>query len=242
MIARLRKLIDALRLDGRILVTFLALAILLFVFVRLASEVVEGDTLAFDKYLMAALRDPTDLRIPAGPVWLRGTMIDLTALGGVSILTVLTVIVAGYLLVARKAATAAFVIVAITGGALLSTSLKSLFHRPRPDLVAHLVDVNSTSFPSGHAMNSAVVYLTLGALLARTHLERPTRVYILGVAIMLTLSIGFSRVYLGVHWPSDVIAGWIVGAFWAALCSVIASRLQIHGNIDAATAAPVPET
>jgi undecaprenyl-diphosphatase len=150
----------------------------------------------------------------------------------------LTAVVASYLLVARKASTALFVIGATIGGAMLSTTLKSFFQRPRPDLVAHLVDVTSTSFPSGHAMNSAVVYLTLGALLARTQKDRRTRIFILSVAIALTLIIGTSRVYLGVHWPSDVLAGWAVGATWAALCSTLARMLQRRGAIDSATGAP----
>lgn len=214
-----QRMATTLRIDNRILVSFLLLSVLLFVFVRFASEVVEGDTMAFDRLVMAALRNPADRSIPVGPDWVRTAMLDITALGGVAVLTALTIVVAGYLVVARKARTSLIVIAAVSSGAILSTLLKSLFDRPRPDLVAHLVDVSSTSFPSGHAMNSAVVYLTLGALLARAHLERTTRIYVLSVAIALTLAVGSSRVYLGVHWPSDVIAGWIVGAFWAVLCS-----------------------
>lgn len=230
------RLLATLHVDGRILVGFLFASFLLFSFVTLASEVVEGETMGLDRLLMQALRDPTDPALPVGPAWLSASMIDITALGGVAVLTLLTVIVAGYLAILRKAATAVFVIAAVAGGAVASTLLKSIFERPRPDLVAHLVMVDTTSFPSGHAMNSAVVYLTLGALLSRTHAERTTRVYILGVAIALTLTIGFSRVFLGVHWPSDVLAGWIIGAFWAALCSLAAKLLQQRGSIDRATA------
>ena len=112
----------------------------------------------------------------------------------------------------------------------MSTLLKSVFNRPRPDLVAKLVDVNSASFPSGHAINSAVIYLTLGILLATTRAEPVVRIYILSVAILLTLMIGLSRVYLGVHWPSDVLAGRAVGASWALLCAVIAHRLKISAK------------
>lgn len=217
---------------GGILVWFLLLSILLFAFVKIASEVVEGDTMAFDRLIMAGLRNPIDHSVPLGPRWLQTAMLDITAIGGVAVLTLLTMIVAGFLAVLRKARLSVFVIAAVSTGAIVSTLLKSIFDRPRPDLVSHLVDVNTTSFPSGHAMNSAVVYLTLGALLARTHLERKTRIYILMIAVALTLTIGFSRIYLGVHWPSDVIAGWAVGAFWAALCSVVMQLLQKREILD----------
>jgi undecaprenyl-diphosphatase len=234
MQASLQRWRDALRVDGRILVDFLILAVSLFLFARLASEMIEGDTMAFDKYLISALRNPVDPSLPAGPQWLTSAMLDLTAFGGVAGLTILTAIIAGYLLVARKAATSIFLVAAIAGGATVSTLLKAGFDRPRPDIVAHLVDVNTTSFPSGHAMNSAVVYLTLGALLARSQPERMVRIYILAVAIGLTLAIGFSRVYLGVHWPSDVMAGWCVGAGWAVLCSIAARKLQHRQTIEPA--------
>jgi hypothetical protein len=107
--------------------------------------------------------------------------------------------------------------------------------RARPELMAHLVKVDTTSFPSGHAMNSAIVYLTLAALLARTEKQRQVRIYLVGAAIMLTLAIGFSRVYLGVHWPSDVLAGWCVGAAWAAICSILAVHLQKRRTIEPAS-------
>lgn len=217
---------------GGILIWFLALSLLLFAFVKLASEVVEGDTMAFDRFVIAALRNSENPSLPLGPRWLQSAMLDVTAIGGVAVLTLITVIVAGFLAVSRKVKLALFVVTAVSTGALVSTLLKSLFDRPRPDLVSHLVDVNTTSFPSGHAMNSAVVYLTLAALLARTRLENATRIYILSMAIALALTIGFSRVYLGVHWPSDVIAGWAVGAFWAALCSVGMQVLQRRRLLD----------
>jgi undecaprenyl-diphosphatase len=237
MWTRVQKLMRDLRIDGRLLLVFFLLALFAFFFFRLASEVSEGDTLALDQALLRALRDAADPSVPAGPSWLTALMLDMTALGGVSVLTVLTVIIAGYLLVARKAATAAFVVAAVAGGATVSVLLKMVFDRARPELVAHLVQVDTTSFPSGHAMNSAIVFLTLGALLARTRKERPVRIYLMGVAILLTLMVGSSRVYLGVHWPSDVLAGWCVGAAWAALCSIAARFLQRQQRIEPAEGA-----
>lgn len=212
------------------LVGFLLCAGLAFVFVRIADEMVEGETRAFDERILLALRDPTDLKRPIGPPWLETSMVDLTSLGGVPTLTLITVLVLLYLIVSRRFQTAALVAGAISGGALLTTVLKIGFARPRPDLVDHLVSVQSMSFPSGHAMASAVTYLTLGALLARTERRPAVRGYIFAVAGFLTLLIGTSRVFLGVHYPTDVLAGWTLGAAWALLCWLVARWLRPRDN------------
>jgi undecaprenyl-diphosphatase len=133
---------------------------------------------------------------------------------------------------AGKRAAALLVFVAVDGGLLLSTLLKMEFDRPRPDLVAHAVRVYTASFPSGHATLSAVTYLTLGALLTRVVPKRRIKVFFMGLAIFLTLVVGASRVYLGVHWPSDVLAGWCVGAAWASLCWFVALQLQRRGQVE----------
>jgi undecaprenyl-diphosphatase len=235
MLVIMRRWMGALRIDGAILVSFLILAAIGSAFAELASDVMEGDTLSFDRFVMGLFRDSADPAVPIGPRWFQSTMLDMTALGDISTLTLLTAIVAGYLLIIGKRSTAVFLIIAVAGGALASTLLKATFNRPRPDLVPHLVEVHTTSFPSGHAMNSAVVFLTLGALITRTQADYRARVYILVVAILLTLIIGFSRVYLGVHWPSDVMAGWMVGAAWATLCWMLARWLQQQRAIEPAT-------
>lgn len=217
--------------ESYILLLFLIVAFGLLIFLKLASEVREGGTFAFDRWLLLALR--SEASVPVGPDWLRRTMVDLTSLGGTPVLTLITVSCAGYLLVARRAATALFLILAISVGGLTSTLLKLAFVRARPELVHHLVEVTNASFPSGHAMNSAITYLTLGALLARTEESRAIRIYLISFAVFLTLTIGFSRVYLGVHWPSDVAAGWCVGGAWAILCSLVARTLQRRRTIEA---------
>ena len=131
---------------------------------------------------------------------------------------------------AGKRGAAFLVVVAVVGGMLLSTGLKLGFERPRPDLVPHGARVYTASFPSGHAMLSAVTYLTLGALLARVQERRRVKAFFIGLAVVLTLLVGVSRVYLGVHWPSDVLAGWCVGAAWAVLvlvrCPAVAGARQ----------------
>ena len=118
------------------------------------------------------------------------------------------------------------VAIAAGGGGFLSTVMKQLFGRDRPDVVPHLVAVTSSSFPSGHSMLAAIVYLTLGALLARFAARRRTRVYLLTVALFVTFVVGSSRVYLGVHYPTDVLAGWCIGSAWALTCWVAANRLE----------------
>lgn len=207
-----------------------AVAVALAGVVALASEIAEGDTRAFDGAIMTALRRSGDLTQPVGPAWLQNTMLDFTALGGVSVLTLLTILAVGLLLAQRKWRRALFLVGAISGGALLNAGLKIGFARPRPELVAHLVKVHDLSFPSGHAMNSAVVYLTLGVLLARAENGRRIKAYILGGAVLLTLLVGCSRVYLGVHYPTDVLAGWTVGASWATLCWLVAEWWRQRGT------------
>lgn len=219
-------------LDRRILIAFLAITVLLAAVGNLASEVVEGDTLAFDRWLISGLRDPADPGSPLGPSWLKQVMVDLTALGGGPFLTMLTLAAAGFLIAARKWGMALFVVLAIAGGGLAGNLLKWIFVRARPDLVPHLVSVDSASFPSAHAMNSAVTFLTLGVLLSRTQKDGRLKAYLLGIAVFLTLIVGFSRVYLGVHWPTDVVAGWAIGAAWAILCSLVAARLQERHTIE----------
>jgi undecaprenyl-diphosphatase len=210
----------------------------LFAFIRLADEVREGDTHRFDEWLLLALRQPGDPAEPIGPAWLKQVMTDLTAMGGVTVLTLLTTALVVYLLLERKRGAATLLLVSIGGGTLLSLVLKSGFDRPRPDLVAHMVDVRTLSFPSAHAMLSAVAYLTMGVLVARLSTRRAVKAYVVSTAVLLTLLIGCSRIYLGVHWPTDVLAGWCVGAAWALLCWWIAVRLQRSGGVEPAGDSP----
>jgi undecaprenyl-diphosphatase len=220
------------RQEGGVLMAMLAGAAGLFAFARLASEVVEGDTRRFDEAILLALRNPADLSDPLGPPWFEEMMRDLTALGGTAVLTLVTVAVAGFLVLTGKRRAAATVGVAVVGGLLLSNALKWGFARPRPDLVPHGQAVYTQSFPSSHAMLSAVVYLTLGALLARTQPQQRAKLYFIAVAAVLTVLVGASRVYLGVHWPTDVLAGWTVGAGWALLCWLATLWLQRRGDVE----------
>jgi undecaprenyl-diphosphatase len=204
----------------------------LWIFVELADEVTEGETRAVDQMLLLALRSPTDASDPLGPYWVEEMGRDFTALGGAGVLTFITLSVLGYLLLSRRFRVACFTAIAVTGGILLSTLLKIGFDRPRPDLVPHETIVHTASFPSGHSMMSAVTYLTLAALLTRVHAQPELKAYLLVIAMLVTALIGVSRVYLGVHWPTDVLAGWAAGAAWAALCWIVARWMQRRGVIE----------
>jgi len=209
-----------------------ALAGGLWLFIAVADEVVEGDTRAIDRALLLALRKPEDLSNPIGPPWLEEIGRDLTALGGVAVLSLVSVAVTSHFVLAKRLRAAGFVAASVSGALLLSVVLKRAFGRPRPDLVPQLSYVVSSSFPSGHSMLSAAVYLTLGALLARLQGNLVLRAHVLAWAILLTLLVGVSRVYMGVHWPSDVLAGWAAGAAWAALSWLSARALQRRGKLD----------
>lgn len=207
----------------------------LFAFAKLGEEMVEGDTRAFDEYVLLSLRTAGNPSDPIGPGWFEEMMRDFTALGGSGVLITVTLAVTGFLIIARKRQMALTVAVSVITGMLLSQTLKWGFARPRPDLVPALARVYTQSFPSGHAMVSAVVYLTLGVLLARTPIRSAIKAYLLFIAILLTLIVGISRVYLGVHWPTDVLAGWAGGAAWALICWLAMLWLQSRGNVESDT-------
>ena len=219
--------------EGIVLAAVFAVVLSLWGFVELADEVLEGSTQAFDLRVMHQLRRADDASRPIGPSWLIEAGQEITALGGITVLTLVVLAVVGYLLRQRAFEAMWLVLVATLGGTLLSFTLKSFFGRERPDAMLHLVTVRSPSFPSGHAMLSAVVYLTLGALLAQVVPRRADKMYFIIVAFVLTLLVGLSRVYLGVHYPTDVLAGWSVGLAWALLCWVVARYLRRRGMVDA---------
>lgn len=199
-------------------------AVGLLIFAEVADETVEGDARVFDETILLALRKADDPSDPIGPGWFDLAMNDITSLGGFVVLTLLVLSVVIYLLIQGKWRNAIVVAGASASGVVLSESLKVGFGRPRPELVPQLAEVHSLSFPSGHAMLSAVIFLTLGALLARFHKRKRERALIMLYAVLVTMLIGASRVYLGVHWPTDVLAGWALGAAWAALWWLLAWR------------------
>jgi undecaprenyl-diphosphatase len=215
-----------------ILLAGLTIALALWGFVELVEVARDIAPHAFDTQILLAFREAGHPDNPIGSARLEGAVRDITALGSTSVLVLVTVAVVVYLLLAGRRATALFVFAAVAGGQVLASLAKLEVDRPRPELVSHLVTETSLSFPSGHAMLSAVTYLTLGTLAARFVRGRATKIYLLSLAVLVTLMVGVSRVYLGVHWPSDVLAGWCAGFAWAMLCWLAARLLQRRRTVD----------
>ena len=217
--------------EAAVLVAALGILLAFIGFIKIAEELGKGELAHFDEWLLHLLRVPGHPHSPIGPSWLLEAAQDITSLGGRTMLVAVTLFAIGYLALERKYGAMWLVGVATAGGGLLSTGMKQLFGRERPDLVPHLVAVTSPSFPSGHSLLAAILYLTLGALLARFAVRRRTKVYLLTVALFATFTIGSSRVYLGVHYPTDVLAGWCAGLAWALSCWLVARYLQARGAV-----------
>ncbi|MDZ4819799.1 MAG: phosphatase PAP2 family protein [Planctomycetota bacterium] len=226
-LATVRGLFDWIgRHETSVLVAMLGIVLVVLLFVNIADEVTEGDTLKFDEWAVRVLRNPDNPERPIGPRWLAEFGRDLTALGGVAFLSMLTLTVCGFLWLRRMNDAMWLVLAATFGGLIVNTLLKHWFDRPRPSIVPHLSQVYSSSFPSGHSMLSATVFLTLAALLGRFVNEWRLKAYFLFVATTLTVLVGVSRVYMGVHYPTDVLAGWAAGLAWALFCWIVARYLQ----------------
>ncbi|HEV8607694.1 MAG TPA: phosphatase PAP2 family protein [Tepidisphaeraceae bacterium] len=226
-----------------VLLACLAAVVGTWAFIKLADEVKEKDTQNFDERMIRALRTKENPAIPIGPPWLHEVGRDITALGGVAVIAGMTFVVAGFLLMRKQYHGMWLVLIATGGGLAISTLLKGIIARDRPSVVPHLSYVTTSSFPSGHSMLAAVAYLTLGSLLARLVVEWRVKIYILIVALLITGAVGVSRVYMGVHYPTDVLAGWSAGLVWASICWLIARALQHRGTVEPPTeATPTGET
>jgi undecaprenyl-diphosphatase len=213
------------------LIAGLTVCLLLWGFLALASEVMEGDTTALDTKILVSLRKADDPSRPIGPAWVETALLDLTAIGGPTVLGLVVLSVVGFLALQGRYRTALVVLITAASGEVANVAMKNAFLRPRPTVVPHLRDVASTSFPSGHAMESAIIYLTLGAMLMRLAERRVTKLYCIGMAIFVTFLVGVSRVYLGVHYPTDVIGGWIFGFLWASLCWLVSQRFEAQTGV-----------
>lgn len=229
MLARLRSILEWFGSHGIVVLGGVLLIVAgTWGFLELLDEVREGEIQTWDDALLelaARYRGPDY-------AWLEEIGRDLTALGGIAVLTLLVVATCGYLLMVRKFHAMWLVIAATIGGLILSLVLKWAIGRDRPETFEHLSHVHTASFPSGHAMLSTIVYLTLGALLARIVSSRAIKLYFLLLAMLLAFLVGISRVYLTVHWPTDVLAGWLAGLVWAMLCWLVAMKLQQRGWVE----------
>ena len=214
--------------------TVLLIAALLLVFSGIAEEVSKGASAAFDRAVLLSLRNPSNIADPIGPAWVEEAARDVTSLGSVIVVFMLSGAYIGYLLLAGRRAPALLMLVSVSGGLALNNLLKFAFDRPRPELVLHSAQVFTSSFPSGHAALSSVTYLTMAALVTHHAPSPAMRIYVMAVAIFFVLVVGASRVYLGLHYPTDVLAGWCIGSAWALTCWVAAKQLE-HRRADRTT-------
>src|SRR5258706_804982 len=209
----------------------------IWAFVFLLDEVREGGTKNFDNRVLRALRKPDDPSKLVGPRWVESVVRDVTALGGVVVLLMVVASVAGFLLLIRRYHMMWLVLIATIGATTINSTIKGMVDRPRPTSVPRLTDVSSESFPSGHSAMSAAVYLTLGGLLAQTVSRRRIKLYFLFIAMTLTFMVGFSRVCLGAHYPTDVLAGRAGGVVLGVPCRLGAPHLP-RRRADGAAAEP----
>ena len=208
----------------------LALALLALGAFGLMDAIAHGGAFRLDDRLLIALRRPSHLDQPIGPAWLLQSATDLSALGGFTLQWLLGGASLLVLLQIGRRAEAAWLAASIIGASIANAGLKSILHRPRPELAPHLAVVSNASFPSGHAMISAAIYLTIAVMLSETRPKRSARIFLMAFAGLLVLLIGCSRIYVGVHWPSDVLAGWSLESVWALVVFAINRALRTRSG------------
>lgn len=218
--------------------TLIAVA-LTYGFARLAAQVVSGKTTSFDE---SAMRYVGAHQIP----WLTNAMVEVTTLGTGIVVAMIVAVAALFLWLYDYKQSATLLLVTTLGGMLLNNVLKAGFDRPRPRIFEWGTHAMTSSFPSGHAMSSAIVYPTVAYLAYRLHKTHFSRALTLLGALILVVLISFSRVYLGVHYPSDVLAGVIVGLAWSAFCMATLEVAQLYAKRNAPAMvegehAPVPD-
>jgi undecaprenyl-diphosphatase len=203
--------------------------------VRNIPRIYKGRLEAMDHAMLRALRRPGNLSVPIGPKWMPQAAKDVTTLGSGTNLTLATAILTGFLCLNRRFRAAGFLVSSLGSGLLLCGLLKDFFARRRPTVVPHLVDFDPASFPSGHSMGAALVYLTSGSIISRQVTGKLAKTYFLSMALVLSVIVGVSRVYLGVHYPSDVLAGLAGGSLWSSACAQAARWLQYQGSVEPPT-------
>ncbi|MBX9616068.1 MAG: phosphatase PAP2 family protein [Caulobacteraceae bacterium] len=198
-------------------------------FAGIADDLTQADSHGFDGRVLAWMQ-PVAGR-PRGPWWLQEAAADLTSLGGISVLALFAVAAIGILLILRKRLSAVLLVTGLAGGVALSEGLKALFERQRPPAAYQAVDTLNASFPSGHALLATVFYLTVAVLMTRAFPRRRLKAYVLSVGVLFALLVGLTRVYLGAHWATDVLAGWCVGAAWAVALWLVSHAVERHQRV-----------
>jgi undecaprenyl-diphosphatase len=222
MVSVKSKLMKRSGIQIKVLVAVFAIVVGTVGFILVAGFVSRGSTDHFDMQILKSFRYSDNLARPIGPGWLFEVMRDITSLGGSTIVTLITLFVFGYLILQKQYSTLFLVLAAVIGGAIIDLELKVIFSRIRPQVVPSLIQEISYGFPSGHSMMSTIIYLSLASLIARLQVRRRDKIYIISVAVFLSFMIGISRIYLGVHYPTDVLGGWSLGLAWAAFCWLVA--------------------
>jgi undecaprenyl-diphosphatase len=216
------KLMTHSKIEIKVLVAALAVVVGTLTFIFIAGFVAKGSTNYFDVQVLRSLRTTGNLARPIGPRWLFEIMRDITSLGGSTIVSLITIFVIVYFILQKQYSMLFLVLAAVIGGGIIDLELKTIFSRIRPQVVPSLIQEISYGFPSGHSMMSTIIYLSLASLIARLQVRWRDKVYIISFAIFLSFIIGISRIYLGVHYPTDVLGGWSIGLAWAALCWLVA--------------------
>lgn len=209
------------RFETRALLIFMAAMGALWAFFSIAEEVSEGETRAVDERLVLLFRNPADLNDPIGPRTFEEAVRDVTALGGFTVVTMATLVGVVAFLIHGRGRHALVLAGTVLLALISSEGMKAIYGRPRPDLVPHGSIVYSASFPSGHSTLSAATFLTLAVLVSSLEAHRQAKALVYALALTILAAVGLSRVYLGVHWPSDVLAGWCLGSAWAFLAWVV---------------------
>ena len=227
VIAALRRVRASARMEPSVLGALMIVVLGVLAFITLADDMAESDGRAFDQAVLTWMQPVAGE--PRGPWWLREAALDITSLGGIAVLSLFAVATVGFLLIQKKRLSALLLTLGLVGGVTLSEGLKALFERERPPAAYQAVETLNASFPSGHALMSTVFYLSVAVMLARAFPTKRLKTYVLGVGMTLAGLVGLTRVYLGAHWATDVLAGWCVGAAWAMalwLAAYGATRLQ----------------
>jgi undecaprenyl-diphosphatase len=228
---RLRKHLDWLRArDLQLLAALAAIGVLILVFVAIADEVTELSTQELDEAILLALRAAPD--DPVGPYEVEAGVMHLSALGSGVVTTLIVLVATVFFALAGHWRYASLMVACSVGCGVIMSLLKGLFERARPTVVTHIDPPGGLSFPSGHSSISAALYLTLAVLIARTLQQRKLRIYVVCVGVMMMVLVGFTRVYLGVHYPTDVLAGWTLGLTWALICGTVVRQLGKRGVED----------
>jgi undecaprenyl-diphosphatase len=216
---------------GRFWLVCAGLTSLAVLFIMLTAQV--RDFHGIDEKILLLMREPGDPHNAIGTPRFEEFVRDISALGSQGVLFLGVFAASGFLVLRRQYHAAILLIVAAVGAYFVAAGLKGVFDRPRPSLVTPFsFHTGTRSFPSGHSVMSAAVYLTLGALLSRLVTPMVHKIYFIAMAAVLAFLVGASRIYLGMHHPTDVVAGWIIGSYWAGLCWEVTTLMQRRGKVE----------